>query len=172
MKWLLFANFHMKIWWILWPSSLKLKLHVCWIWELQSGCVFLSLLFQGHKSPKTVILSWPGSFFFFFFWGRRSLQSNSSLYNVNTLRIRVRAVASRPPGKWCRDEYTTLSFFFSPFHWGGGREVEWPVGVATNQLEGWWSDLSSSLVLRNRLSNKLNPDFPCASVLSEYMNGK
>lgn len=114
----------------------------------------------------------PALFFSFFFWGRRSLQSNSSLYNVNTLRIRVRAVASRPPGKWCRDEYTTLSFFFSPFHWGGGREVEWPVGVATNQLEGWWSDLSSSLVLRNRLSNKLNPDFPCASVLSEYMNGK
>lgn len=75
-------------------------------------------------------------FFSFFFWGRRSLQSNSSLYNVNTLRIRVRAVASRPPGKWCRDEYTTLSFFFSPFHWGGGREVEWPVGrlVVWSQL--------------------------------------
>lgn len=63
-----------------------------------------------------------------------------------------------------------LSRFFSVH--STGVEVEWPVGVPTNQLEGWWSDLSSSLVLKNRLSNKLNPDFPCASVLSEYMNGK
>lgn len=102
-------------------------------------------------------------FFSFFFWGRRSPQSNSSLYNVNTLRIRV---ASRPPGKWCRDEYTTLSFFFSPFHWGGGRVASWSAHQPVGRLVVWSQLLPCA---EESFKQQIEPWLPlCISLIRVY----